>query len=432
MASDWSTQPVAENTSGVRLSLAKSRNFTAMLTAAGVSSLGDGVRLAAFPLLVVTITSSPIAVTGIAIANRLPWLLVALFSGAVADRHDRRRLMVLVDIARAVVVGSLAIALLLGADYLIILYIVAVMLGIGETLFSAAGQGLLPAVVPPEHLHRANSRLFTLQMVGSNFLGPMLGSWFFGLSRAVPFIIDAFSFIVGSAMVSLVNTDKSEVKLERSEESLVKSITEGLSWIWRHPLMRSFLIVVTVVNLTQSASQSLLVLLATRDLGMSAAAFGLVLAASGIGAFLGGLLSARIGDRLGVPYVLLPSIAVTCPLFLVVSWTEQPVVLGLALGVNSFFGLLANVQMLSLRQRIVPGELLGRVSSVNMFMSFGFAIPVGALGAGLLAQYTSTRLVYIVCAAIVLVLVLAVIKNMRPKQIDKTIVQLLQQEASAT
>jgi MFS family permease len=420
---------MAANTSGVSRSLRGSRNFTALLTAAGISSLGDGVRLAAFPLLAVTITASPVAVTGVAIANRLPWLLVALFSGAIADRYDRRKLMILVDIARAAVVAALAVALLLGADHLVILYIVAVLLGIGETLFSAAAQGLLPEIVPPDRLPTANSQLFTLQMVGSNFLGPMVGSWFFGLNRAVPFVLDAVSFVIGSALLGRVKKD-TEVERERSDASLVKEVREGLTWVWRHPLMRSFLIVVTVVNLTQSASQSLLVLLATRDLGMSATAFGVVLAASGVGAFLGGLLSPRIGDRLGVPYVLLPSIAVTCPLFVIIGWTGEPVVLGLALGVNAFLGLLANIQMLSLRQRIVPGALLGRVSSVNMFMSFGFAIPVGALGAGLLAEYTSTRQVYLVCAAVVLVLVVTVAKDMRPAQVKRTIDHLLRPQAT--
>jgi MFS family permease len=422
---------VAANTSGVRHFPGKPRDFSALLIAAGVSALGDGMRLAAFPLLAVTLTANPVAVTGIAIANRLPWLFAALFSGALADRYDRRILMILVDIARGAVVAALAIAVLVGADYLAILYIVAVMLGIGETLFSAAAQGLLPEVVPATHLPRANSRLFTVQMVGSNFVGPMVGSWFFGLSRAVPFLLDAASFLIGSALLGTVRNNAAASGAD-SRKSLLQDIVDGLAWVWRHPLMRSFLIVVTVVNLTQSASQSLLVLLATRDLGMSASAFGFVLAASGVGAFFGGLLSPRIGNRLGVPYILLPSIAVTCPLFAIISWTRQPIVLCLALGINAFLGLLANVQMLSLRQRIVPGPLLGRVSSVTMFASFGFAIPAGALGAGFLAEYTSVRSVYLGCAAIVLVLVVAVMREMRPRQAQRTINQLLRQEAART
>ncbi|MET9294857.1 hypothetical protein [Streptomyces sp. NPDC003077] len=133
------------------------------------------------------------------------------------------------------------------------------------------------------------------------------------------------------------------------------------------------------------------------------------------------MLSARIGDRLGVPPILLPSIAATCPLFWVMSRTSAPVLLGTAPGVNAFLGLLANVQMSALRQRLVPHTHQGRVASVGVFASFGFAIPGGALGAGFLARYTGTRTVYALCALIVLVLVLAVARTMRPAAVRKAI-----------
>ncbi|WP_328431807.1 MFS transporter [Streptomyces sp. NBC_00453] len=407
--------------------LSTSRGFRAMFAASAISSTGDGVRLAAFPLLALSVTSDPVAVTGLAIANRAPWLLVSLFSGALADRYNRRVLMVLVDILRAGVAGVLVLALLSGADALVILYVVAVLLGIGETLFTTASQGLLPDYVPTEHLAKANGNLFTAQMVGSNFLGPMLGSWLFGLGRAVPFIIDAISFAVGSSLLALAPSTTAP-RNKADGASMLKEIREGIIWVWRHPLLRSFLMVVTVVNLTQSASQSLLVLLAVKELGMSTSAFGFLLAASGVGAFLGGMLSSRVGDRLGVPLILLPSIAATCPLFLTIAWTDQPLVLGAVLAVNSFLGLLANVQMSALRQRIVPREYLGRVASVNMFCAFGFAIPLGALGGGLLAQYTSTRLVYAGSAVVILALVLAVATSMRPSAVRKTIEQLSTRE----
>lgn len=428
MAGNRSTQPISTTAPPVTAPLTKSRNFTAMLAATAVSSAGDGVRLAAFPLLAITITSNPVAITGIATANRLPWLFVALFSGAIADRYDRRTLMIMVDIVRATAMAALAVSLLVGADHLVILYIVAAMLGIGETLFSSAAQALIPDIVPSTQLAKANGRLMTVQMVGSNFLGPMLGSWFFGLGKAVPFIIDALSFVVGSALLAMVpKTGTPQSK--PSGKSLLGEIGEGIRWVWGHPLMRSFLLVITVVNLTQSASQSLLVLLAIKELGMSTATFGLLLAASGVATFLGGMLSSHVGDRLGVPYVLWPSIALTCPLFLLVSWTDQPLVLGAVLAVNAFLGLLANVQMASLRQRLVPRDRIGRVSSVNMFLAFGFAIPAGALGAGFLAHYTSTRFVYVICGAIVLALVVVVAREMRPAAVKKTIARLLEQQS---
>ncbi|MFE7114111.1 MFS transporter [Streptomyces sp. NPDC057654] len=400
--------------------LRRTRHFTALLAASGVSAVGDGVRLAAFPLLVITLTDNPVAVTGVAIANRLPWLLVSLVSGAVADRYDRRTLMILVDLCRAAVVSALAIAVLTHADPLTLLYGVALLLGIGETLFSTAAQGLLPDLVKAEQLPHANGRLFTLQNVGSNFIGPMAGSWLFSLGKAVPFIIDAISFVIGSSLLSLVPSTN-RPSTTSSSTSLRKDVTAGIQLVRHHPLLRSFLLVITVVNLTQSAAQSLLALLAVDELGLPPSQFGLILAGSGVGAFLGGMLSPRIGDRLGVPAILLPAVAVTCPLFALMSWTDQPAVLGLALTVNAFFGLMANVQMTSLRQQLVPREYLSRVASVNMLCAFGFAIPAGALGAGLLAEHTTIRTVYLGCALLILLLVLAITPTMRPAFLRRTI-----------
>jgi predicted MFS family arabinose efflux permease len=399
------------------------RPFTAMLAAAAVSSVGDGVRLAAFPLLALSITTNPVAVTSLAVANRLPWLLVSLFSGAIADRLDRRTLMVGVDVVRGAAVAALAAALLLGADHLLVLYVVAIILGIGETLFTVAAQGLLPGLVDQEDLGTANGRLFTTQMVGSNFAGPVIGGWLFSVNRVLPFAVDAISFLLGSALLSVVPRARADAPANRS--SLLSEIRVGIDWLWRQRLLRSFLVVVTVVNLTQSASQSLLVLLATGQFGVPPSGFGWLLAASGAGAFLGGMLSRRVGDRLGVPWVLLPSIALSCPIFLVMAWAEEPVVLGAALALNAFLGLVVNVQMVTLRQRIVPADRLSRVASVNMFAAFGFAIPVGAIGGGLLAEAVGVRAVYVICAAVIAVLVLTVIRDMRPSAVGRTIAALL-------
>jgi MFS family permease len=396
------------------------RPFAVLLAASGISSGGDGVRLAAFPLLALTITSEPVAVSSLAIANRLPWLLVSLFSGAIADRYNRRTLMWGVDVVRGLIVALLALAVILKADHLVILYIVAVALGVGETIFTTAAQGLLPDLVAGPLLPKANGRLMTLQMVGSNFVGPVLGSWLFSLSRTVPFVLDALSFFIGSALLSRLPR-AATARDSGSSTSLLNEIGSGIRWVIKHPLLRSFLFVVTIVNFTQSASQSILILLAVREIGMSSSAYGLLLAAGGIGAFLGGMLSARIGSRLGVAHILLPGIAITGPLFLLMALAREPLLLGTALAVNSFVGLLANVQMAALRQRIVPRDRISRVSSVNMFFSFGFAIPAGALAAGLLAHAAGVRAVYVGCAAVVAVLTIAVTRDLRPRAVARTI-----------
>jgi predicted MFS family arabinose efflux permease len=359
-------------------------------------------------------------VTGIAIANRLPWLVVALLSGAIADRYRRRTIMVLADAARAAVGLALVAAILTDINHLVVLYVAAVGLGIGETLYSSAAQGFLPEVVPGQHLSAANGRLFTVGMIGSNFLGPMVGSWLFGLGRAIPFLLDAISFGIGLLLIRSV-TETTPSNPDRNKTSLLQDVRAGIAWLLKHRLMRSFTVVVTVVNLTQGASQALLVLLAVAELGMSTTTFGFIIAAGGVGGFLGGMLAQRIGAWLSVPKILLPGIAITCPLFLLMAWTDQPTLLGTAVAINAFAGVLVNVQMLSLRQRLVPNNFLGRIGSVNQFLAFGIAIPSGALVGGLLAQVSGVRAVYAASAFVIFILVIAVAKSMRPRAVADAI-----------
>jgi MFS family permease len=393
-----------------------------VLAAFGVSSLGDGMRTAALPLLAVTVTTDPVAVAAIAVFGRLPWILVALFSGAIADRYDRRALMVAVDLCRALVVIGLVAFIISDADHLVLLYAVALLLGIGETLFDTATQGLLPQVVPKENLGKANGNLFTLNLVAGSFAGPPLGGWLFSIGRIVPFLVDAATFAVAAILVAVHRVTLGPAPQEHVErQSILADVGEGLRWVRDHDLIRSFVAVSTVVNFTQSAIQSVLVLLATQVLGLSPAGFGILLTASGVGGFVAGVLSSRIGGRLGVPRVLFPAIMLTIPLFVLIALANDVYTVAAAIGLNAFFGVMASVQMAVLRQRIVPNRLLSRVSSVGQFFSFGFAIPAGALAAGLIAQVYSVRTVYFLAAGVVGVLCLAVASQLRPSNVRSAI-----------
>jgi hypothetical protein len=168
--------------------------FARLWTANAVSNLGDGVTLVAGPLLAASLTRDPRLVAGLAVAQRLPWLLFSLVSGALVDRLDRRLVMVRVDAARAVVVGLLGVAVLADAATLPLLYAIFFALGTAETLFDNAAVSILPAVVPTDQLSRANGRLLGAQMVANELVAPPLGGWLFAAAAAVPFLVDAGSF----------------------------------------------------------------------------------------------------------------------------------------------------------------------------------------------------------------------------------------------
>ena len=169
-------------------------DFAKLWTANAVSNLGDGVTLVAGPLLAATLTRDPRLVAGLAVAQRLPWLLFSLVSGALVDRLDRRRLMVRVDAARCLAVGGLGVAVLADAATLPLLYAVFFALGTAETLFDNAAVSILPAVVPKDRLARANGRLLGAQMVANELVAPPLGGLLFATAAAVPFLLDAGTF----------------------------------------------------------------------------------------------------------------------------------------------------------------------------------------------------------------------------------------------
>lgn len=415
----------------LRMSTAR-RGLRIILGAFGVSALGDGVRVAALPLLVLSVTTNPIAVTGAVMANRLPWLLVALFSGAIVDRYDRRALMVIVDVCRAVVVFCVVILIATRTVDLPLLYLAGFALGTGETLFETATQALLPEVVPPDELPKANGQLYMVTLVGESFVGPSLGSTLFSVGRVVPFLMDAVSFVGSAALITFQrlpgwkapNGRRSEKEVKEAT-SILTEVGEGVAWLREHALVRGFIAVSTTVNFTQSAAQSLLALYVVHTLHYSSWVFGFLLTAGGVGAFFGGMLSFKIGNRLGVHRVILPAVSASIPLFLLMAWTSNAVVLSVVLAANAFLGVMAGIQMSSLRQRIVPNQLLGRVSAVSQFFTFGAAIPLGAVIGGAVAEGIGVRAVFAGAAGVIAVLLCFVGVRLLPGRLLPAIEELV-------
>jgi hypothetical protein len=243
-------------------------------TANAVSNLGDGVTLVAGPLLAASLTRDPRLVAGLAVAQRLPWLLFSLLSGALVDRLDRRLLMVRVDAVRCVVVGLLGVAVLADVATLPLLYVVFFALGTAETLFDNAAVSILPAVVPREQLARANGRLLGVQMVANELVAPPLGGLLFATAAAVPFLLDAGSFAAAAALVAAMS---GRFRVERPEGSaattLRDEIAEGVRWLARNRLLRILAIAIALMNLTLSATLSISVLYAQERLGLGSVGY---------------------------------------------------------------------------------------------------------------------------------------------------------------
>lgn len=409
---------------GMEVALIRNGSYLKLASAMGVSSIGDGIRLVAAPLLASTMTSDPLLISLVVVANRLPWLLFGLAGGVVADRFKRKSLMVLVDLSRCVLVGALAGAVFFDLAGIWVLAVVSFCLGVGETVFSAANQGMIPEIVEdPDDLSAANGTFHAMQAASMNFIGPGLGGLLFSFARWLPFLIDAVSFLLASALVARIASGGQAPA--SGGAGMWQAVREGVAWCRGKPVVVALLSVMGVVNFAQSGVLAVMVIYVTNDLGASATAFGVVLSISGAGGVLGGALAPVADRKLGFSYVLPVGVALAGPLLLLMIASNNLVLLAGCLFFNSFFGIMVSVLVASLRQRIAPRELAGRVASVQAFMAMGIAMPGGALLGGVTAELLGVRLVFILSGALCLLLSLATARNLHPRALRRDIAELV-------
>jgi MFS family permease len=366
------------------------RPFTLLWTAGAVSALGDGVRTVAIPLLVASLTSSPLIVSGTMFATFLPWLLFALVSGGVVDRLDRRRVMVAVDVMRAAAVGLLGASVAFGRISLVALYGVAFLLSTGETLFRAAHQVIVASLVPRDLLERANARLSLIPTVMHSMIAGPVGGVLFAVAAAAPFLVDAGSFAASAVLLLLIpGTFRSrepaaigDAAAERT--SLRTEILAGLRWLLAHRLLRTLALLIGLLNITLVAAMSVLVLLAQQRLGLNAVGYGLLFTALSVGGLVGALFGERLVRRFTASVTLRAGLIVETAFHLVMAVSASPIPVGIAFAAFGVHGALWTIVATSIQQRLTPRVMLGRVASATLFLVAG-GNAFGALLGGLIA-----------------------------------------------
>jgi MFS family permease len=368
-----------------------------------VSSVGDGALVSALPLLSVTVTRDPRLISLVSAAFFVPWLLLSLPAGVLADRCDRAALMWRAQAVQGVVVALIAVLAAVRAADIGMLIAAGFLLGAAEVVFSNAAQAVLPQLVPADLLPRANGNLQVSLTAGETFLGPPLGSLLFAVQRALPFGLDAASF-AGSALLlsGLPRQPPAEAAgAAGPPASLRAQIAEGLRWLFRHRLLRVVAVLLGVMGFCSQMGQGVLVLLATRTLHVSAFGYGLLWTASAVGSILGGLANPVLTRRLGLLPSLVIAMAASAAVYAGIGLAPDAYVAGVMMACNGFFVTMWNVVTVSLRQRIVPADLLGRVNSVYRMLGWGL-MPLGALAGGFVAHTAGLRAPYtlggIVCA----------------------------------
>ncbi|WP_019870360.1 MFS transporter [Salinispora oceanensis] len=359
------------------------RPFWTFWSASTLANVGDGIRLAAFPLLAASLTANPIAVAAVAAAQSLPWLVTGLLAGSLADRRRPRALLAQADTARVVVLGVLVVAVAMGWASLPLVLLASFLLGVGETVRDTAAQTALPGLVPERLLERANGRLVAGEIVGNEFVGPPVGAALFVAGAALPFAANGASLALAVMLLLTLPISIAARPPQDAPKQASPGVMAGLRWLAGQRVLRTLALVTAAVAAADSAWFAILVLYAEGPLGIGATGFGILLAAGALGGLLGSFLVDRLVAGRRHRMILTCSLAITAGIPATLAVTTQLWAAILVIVVTSGSFAVLNVTVVSLRQRLVPRELLGRTVAAGRTLSFS-AAAVGALLGGVL------------------------------------------------
>lgn len=365
--------------------------FRSLYLGALVSNVGDGIRLAALPLLAASLTTSPFLIALVTAAQYLAWLTFGPFGGALVDRGDRRRSILSTQAWRGVVMAALASLVWSGHAEIWHVCVVAFAITVGEILVDPATVALVPTLVDDTSLDRANGRISSVEIVTNDFAGGPVGSVLFGFAPWLPFVVDACSYL-GSLVpfAGLPRREQAHTDRRDPSRTVRADAAEGFRWLRHHRVLAPFTASQVVYYFGFAAAYSLLVVLVTDVLGGSARDFGVMLAIGAAGAFVGALGGARVAATFGTRATLSGCVALQGLSLIALALAPSVPVAAAVWFVNGVPAGLQRPVARSMQQRLTPNHLLGRVNVTSRIFTRGVFV-FGALGAGALATATSTR-----------------------------------------
>ncbi len=377
-------------------------SYQKLFTASVLSNLGNGVSAVAYPWIASSITRSPILLSIIGLMATMPWLVFSLPAGVFIDRFARRSVIVLTDLVRGAITVVVALSIWGNESTIhivknvtkitlihthtglyILLLISTFLLGCAEVLGNGASQTFIPLIVETDQLEIANGRMWTSESLMQNFIGPPLASLLLGVSVFAPLLFDGASFFCSAGLIGLIATSM----IKKQEITKVKpdfnaELKEGLIWLWHHPFLRPLAFILGSINGLNALGFSVFILFAQEDLHTSVLTFGILSTGAAFGGALGGVLAGRVIKKFGRAAIL-KMVILGSPIFLVaMAFSPAWELVWFISAVEMFFAILWNVITVSMRQEIIPDQILGRVNSVYRFFALG-SQPIGALIGGL-------------------------------------------------
>lgn len=371
--------------------LGKNRNYHRLIGASGATNLGDGIAMFAFPWAATLITRDPVLIGVVTAALRLPWFVMTLPMGVVTDRYPRRSLILMSDLFRlaVMVLFGLLILLPMGESAAIwLLAATAFLTGSAEVLRDNSAQTFMPEIVVEKDLERANGRLWSVELVMGQLIGPPLAGFLFAIALPAPFAVIGIAFLMGA--VFIYNIKLLNPWTPGAPTPFLSDLATGLKWALGHRAILTLGIVLGFLNAGSLGVTTALVLYVQEILGLSAQTYGLLMTAAAFGGILGGLTGPKIAEVLGNRPALLLALIFMAIGNAILLITASPILVAASLFIELWAGMLWNVVTVSFRQRIIPPALLGRVNAIYRFFGWGM-MPLGALAAGILiATFTPT------------------------------------------
>ena len=382
-----------------RITVALGRPFWTLWSAFSATNLADGLSLVALPLLAIRLTDDARLIAAVTAFQYLPFLVIGLPAGTVIDRLDRRWIAVAAQTGRAAVAATLGVALLSGRPPIGWLFVVAFLIGCAEVLTDGGLPAIVRDVVRRDQLEVANARMMATQRVTNAFVGPPLGALLFQTDDALPFLVSAA--VTGIGIVALIQLPGHH-RPQRDDEpkALIPDMQVGLRFVWSHPVLRPLVIAVAMFSFVGAALNSTQVILMTERFGLSDVGFGLILSVDAIVAVITSFFVTGLIRRTSHGFSQQVSVVCFATASLLLGLTTTAAIAFVAVAINGIADPTWNVVSATVRQRLVPDEVFGRMMTAYLFIAWGMR-PVGAFLGGVLAEIAGPQWVMIVAACVV-------------------------------
>ena len=370
--------------------------FAKLWAASTISALGSGLATIATPLFVASRTSSPLVISAAFGVAWLPWLLFALPGGVLVDRVDRRQLMIVVDLTRVVAINVLTAAILTGWASIALLYVVLFIVNTGEIIFRSASQTMIPSVMPTARLERANGWLAGGDTVAQQMLAGPLGGFLFLIAAGLPFLANAGTFAASALLIALIAGRYRPVRTgdagqgNRVLRSVWADAAEGFRFLIRQRLLRTMAVLIGLLNVTLTGALAVLVLLAKDRLHLGSVGYGLLFTCIAVGGIVGSVIGDRLISRVTATWTIRVGLMIEAGLHLTLAASRSTPLICVVLFAFGIHGSLWMIVNSSLRQRLTPPAMLGRVGSTNLFIAAGGNCLGALLAGGFAAKFGIT------------------------------------------